>query len=475
MTSIMLNHDQEQAFEGLQDFISRSTVDTFILKGYAGTGKTFLMQYLAKWLKSTDQDFKLLASTGRAAAVLRGKTGFEAKTVHGVVYKFNRVNGDYDDIPDDAPIDKFGQMTLQFVLKPPEPKPTVYIVDEASMLSSEITDKGNFAVFGSGMVLLDFFEHIGKNKVIFVGDPCQLPPVVQVFSPALEHDWLKEHERMPVEFTLNKIERTRADNDLLKLAHKIRDFSLIQHTTKYPKLPAKGLEMVITYKTEVELQIAYQKCVNENGSLNTLAIAQSNKKVREINDETRFTKYNERQRPIEVGETLLVTQNNFAIPVTNGDFVVVTELGETKQKGDLIFQKVKIKTLITEQEYEILLSLNILYDSTNGNFTKDQNKFLMVEFSKKMRNDGNKPNDDEYKKEMMEDPFLNCLKANYGYAVTCHKSQGGEWDDVFLFLGKSMYGMGLDNMFKWWYTAITRAKKHIHLTNDWWISNFNPE
>ncbi len=92
MTSIMLNHDQEQAFEGLQDFISRSTVDTFILKGYAGTGKTFLMQYLAKWLKNTDQDFKLLASTGRAAAVLRGKTGFEAKTVHGVVYKFNRVN-----------------------------------------------------------------------------------------------------------------------------------------------------------------------------------------------------------------------------------------------------------------------------------------------------------------------------------------------------------------------------------------------
>jgi hypothetical protein len=94
----------------------------------------------------------------------------------------------------------------------------------------------------------------------------------------------------------------------------------------------------------------------------------------------------------------------------------------------------------------------------------------MVEFSKKMRKEGNKPNDDEYKKEMMEDPYLNCLKATYGYGVTCHKSQGGEWNDIFLFLDKSMYGMKRVNMFKWWYTAITRAKKQVHLLDDWWVS-----
>ncbi len=156
--TIKLNSDQEEAFVALKLFISHLSSDTFVLKGYAGTGKTFLMQYLAIWLKSTDQDFKLLASTGRAASVLRGKTGFEAKTVHGLVYKFSNVDGDYESIPDDAPIDRFGQMTLQFTLKPPEEKPTIYIVDEASMLSSEVGDN-DFAVFGSGMLLLDFFEH----------------------------------------------------------------------------------------------------------------------------------------------------------------------------------------------------------------------------------------------------------------------------------------------------------------------------
>ena len=154
-TSSKLNSDQNNAFEAIKLFIKHKTSDTFILKGYAGTGKTFLMQYLATWLNDNNQDFKLLASTGRAASVLRGKTGFEVKTMHGVVYKFNSVKGDYENIPDDAPIDMFGQMTLQFTLKTPEPKQIVYIVDEASMLSSEIAEKGNFAVFGSGMLLID--------------------------------------------------------------------------------------------------------------------------------------------------------------------------------------------------------------------------------------------------------------------------------------------------------------------------------
>lgn len=470
-----LNSDQKEAFEGIKAFLQHPTSDTFVLKGYAGTGKTFLMQYLAKWLKATDQDFKLLASTGRAASVLRGKTGFEAKTVHGIVYKFSKVDGDYDHIPDDAPIDKFGQMTLQFTLKPPDPKPTIYIVDEASMLSSEIPETNNFAVFGSGMLLLDFFEFSSKNKIIFVGDPCQLPPVGQSFSPALDIPWLIEHGRKPIEFTLQKIERTRADNDLLKLAHKIRDYTDLINPPKYPKIPAKGLNMVITYKNEEELLESYRKCVSENGSLNALAIARTNKMVRSINDETRFSMYGEQQRDIEVGETLLVTQNNFAIPVTNGDFVIVTELGEIKQKDRLTFRKVRIKTLLSDQEYDILLSLNILYESENGNFTKEQNKFLMVDFSKRMRNDGNKPNDEDYMKEMMSDPYLNCLKASYGYGVTCHKSQGGEWGDVFLFLEGGMYGMKKQELFRWWYTAITRAKKHVHLHDKWWITYFNED
>jgi hypothetical protein len=468
----ILNSDQQQAFDGILEFLSHPTADTFVLKGYAGTGKTFLMQYLARWLKANEREFKLLASTGRAASVLRGKTGFEAKTVHGIVYKFSKVDGDYEHLSYDAPVDKFGQMTLQFALKPPETIPTIYIVDEASMLSSEIPKDNSFAVFGSGMLLLDFFEHTNNNKIIFVGDPCQLPPVGQSFSPALDIDWLTEHDRKPVEFTLNKIERTREDNDILKLAHKLRDLAGFLHTEKWMKLPAKGLSKVKIYNSNEELIKEYLANFKKDEVNNSLLIARSNKKVREINEATRFEIIGETGKLLQLGEVLLVTQNNFAVPLTNGDFTIVTFLGEIETKGDLHFQNIKVKTLISDEEYSILLSLNILYDSTNGAFTKDQNKFLMVDFSKKMRQLGHKPNDNDYKREMMEDPYLNCLKASYGYAVTCHKSQGGEWDDVYILLDKGMSNIPSNEPYRWWYTAITRAKKHIHLVNNWWLTDF---
>src|SRR5438045_1867013 len=136
MTSkINLNEEQKEAFKAIRKFIEHPAADIFVLKGYAGTGKTFLMQHLAMWLKENDHKFSMLASTGRAATVLRGKTGFEASTVHGELYRFNKVDGDEEDIPDDAPIDKYGQMTLQFGLRPPDEVKKVYIIDEASMLS----------------------------------------------------------------------------------------------------------------------------------------------------------------------------------------------------------------------------------------------------------------------------------------------------------------------------------------------------
>lgn len=470
---VKLNSDQNEAFEAMKLFIAHPTSDTFVLKGYAGTGKTFLMQHLAQWLKGADKDFKLLASTGRAASVLRGKTGFEAKTVHGTVYKFSKVNGDDDQIPDDAPIDRYGQMTLQFTIKPPEPKRTIYIVDEASMLSSEIPDKSSFASFGSGMLLLDFFEYTNKNKIIFVGDPCQLPPVGQSFSPALDVEWLEEHNRKAVEFTLSKIERTRSDNDILKLAHKVRDNTFIIHTTNYPKLPAAGLDQVTIHETEAEMLSHYLSEFRKGDANNNLVIAKCNLKVREINEKTRIKVVGETGTLLQEGETLLVTQNNFAVPLTNGDFVTVTSLGEQEEKGNLFFQNVKVRTLISDTEYEILLSLNILYDSANGNFTKEQNKYLMVEFSKRMKKRGYGANSEEYKKEMMEDPYLNCLRATYGYAVTCHKSQGGEWEDVYLILNPQMYRKGKnEELHKWWYTAVTRAKNRIHLVRGWWLSEF---
>ena len=468
---LKLNSDQEEAFESIKTIMQHPTANTFVLNGYAGTGKTFLMQYLATWLNEIDSEFKLLASTGRAAAVLRGKTGFEAKTVHGELYHFSKVNGDDDNIPDDAPVDRFGQMTLQFTLRIPDDKVRIFIVDEASMLSSEFMDNTSFATFGSGMLLTDFFEYAGRNKIIFVGDPCQLPPVGQNFSPALDLDWLKENKRLAVSYTLQKIERTNSDNDILKLAHRIRDLSQEAQTEKFSRLPARKLDNVILAESEDSLLNKYIVQYKETGINSALAIARSNKMVHKINREVRLNLHGEIDLPLQIGEVLLVTQNNYAAPLTNGDFVTITEIGEVYNKANLHFQKVKVKTVLSEKEYELLLSLDILYGDSS-NFTREQSKNLMVDFSRRVRSEKIKANSDKYKKAMMEDEYLNCLKATYGYAVTCHKSQGGEWDNIYLFLDKGMYAMKYEELHRWWYTAITRTRNRIYSTNEWWVSDY---
>lgn len=464
-----LNEDQKTAFKAIQRFIDHPAADTFVLMGYAGTGKTYLMQHLAKWLKDNDHQFSMLASTGRAATVLRGKTGFEATTVHGELYRFNKVDGDEEDIPDDAPIDKYGQMTLQFSLRPPDEGKMVYIIDEASMLSSELSLNTDTVAFGSGYLLNDFFDAVNRNKIIFVGDPGQLPPVGQKFSPALDMEWLSDQSRTAVSITLEKIERHNADNDILVLASMIRSTANPDYPfTKYPKIPASNLNNVTIHTSTDALFSNYLEKFKDVGTNGVLAVARSNRMVSFINRAIRRDLYGQLDMPIQEGEVLMVVQNNYSVPLTNGDFVIVTTLGEIRLQSNLRFQSIRVKAILSDNEYEILLALDVL-TSKEVNFTREQSRELMVDFSRRMKKKGIKPNSLRYKEAMMSDPYLNCLKAKYGYAVTCHKAQGGEWDEVYLFLEKSMYGMPKEELFRWWYTAVTRAKKQLHLANEWWV------
>lgn len=465
----ILNSDQQTAFEELQKFLEHPIADTFVLKGYAGTGKTFLMQYLGKWLEETNQTFCLLASTGRAATVLQGKTGFDAKTVHSELYNFSKVEGIDEEILADRPRgSEWGQMSLQFTTRAPDENQTIYIVDEASMLSGEQSADSMFANFGSGILLDDLFEVAGKNKIIFVGDPCQLPPVKQAVSPALDVDWLTEHHRAPVSFTLQKIERTGPDNGILVLAGAIRQMVNDNIEERFPRLPAADLANVKLYPSDKDLFHEYVAQYKSKGVNGALAIARSNKTVQNINRAMRRELYGSADLPLQLKDVLLVTQNNYSVPLTNGDFVIVTNIGETKTRVGIEFQEVTVKAVLTDTEYTLLLSLDALH-SVKGGLTEDQSKELMIDFSSRMKIKDIKPNSPEYRKAMMEDPYLSCLKATYGYAVTCHKAQGGEWDNVFLFLDKSMYGMPRQELFRWWYTAVTRARRQLNLVNDWWI------
>jgi ATP-dependent exoDNAse (exonuclease V) alpha subunit len=464
-----LNKEQTQAFKAIKAFMEHQAANTFVLKGYAGTGKTFLMQHLGKWLEEQELNFKMLAATGRAASVLRGKTGFDTKTVHSEIYNFSKVEGLESAPAKDGGTDKGGQMSMQFLLRVPDEDKILYIVDEASMMSGEQSGgDDHFANFGSGILLDDLFEVAGKNKIIFVGDPCQLPPVGQKVSPALDMDWLAKKDRIAVSFTLQKIERTDAGNDVLKLASAVRTMGGQYTANRFIKLPAAGLNNVKLHDSLQSMFRVYSDRYRKTGPNQTLAIARSNKLVQNINKAMRRDLHGSQHIPLKVGDVLLVTQNNYKIPLTNGDFVTVVNLGTISKRMELSFQKIRVKALASDIEYDTMLSLDALHDEKGG-LNAEQQKTLMIDFNARMNIKDIKFNSAEYKKHWKEDEYLNCIRASYGYAVTCHKGQGGEWTDVFLFLDKSMYGMDPDELCKWWYTAITRAKTELNLVKDWWV------
>lgn len=470
--NLNLNADQKAAFTAIKKFLAHPSINVFVLKGYAGTGKTYLMQALAKKLTEDKEEFCLLASTGRAATVLKGKTGFSARTVHSELYTFMGVNG-LDDNPSGAVASNSGQLSMQFNTRTTDNKKRLYIVDESSMLSGEFQESDSLpATFGSGVLLDDLFEVAGNNKIIFVGDPCQLPPIGQPFSPALDKNWLEGQNKVAVSVTLSKIERTDSSNDILTLAGHIRNMHDSGIFELYPKLAASNLNNVKLHASDEEQLDRYFKKYRDTGPVETLAIARTNIRVYEINRFMRNKLLGDANIELQTGEVLLVTQNNHKVPLTNGDFVTVISLGETTWRGTLKFQTITVRTFLSDTEFKMQLSVNAL-KSINGSLTKEQTKELMTDFHNRMREQGLSSKSEEYREAMLQDDYYNCLKATYGYAVTCHKAQGGEWNNVYLFLDNNKNGMFMmqpATLCKWWYTAVTRARKELNLVQHWWVT-----
>jgi hypothetical protein len=210
------------------------------------------------------------------------------------------------------------------------------------------------------LFLKDLFKVIGKNKIIFVGDPCQLPPVGQSFSPALNVQWLNENDKVALSVKLEKIERTNATNDILKLATAIRQMYDGGVFELYPKLPAANLDDVKLHASDHELFRLYLEKFRPIGSIETLAIARTNKMVQHINKAVRRELFGSKDTPLQLKEILLVCQNNRKVPLTNGDFVKVCELGAMTYRSGMNFQKVKVKAMSSDTEYDLLLSLDAM-------------------------------------------------------------------------------------------------------------------
>ena len=477
-----LTNGQHELLKNLNEFLEGKT-SCFLLKGYAGTGKTFMMKGLTDFLKSTNRHFVLAAPTGRAAKVISQRTKSEAYTIHKTIYS-NK------DIKEFKTENTDGTETFKFyynIKNNEDPVNTVYIIDEASMLS-DMYSEGEFFRFGSGFLLKDLFNYINfdnndyKKKVIFIGDNAQLPPVNMNFSPALNEQYLREKYQVSVSsYELTEVVRQQKDSGILHNATKIRAslksnvFNQIDIETHFSDTkPIQHQDLLKTY-----LQACGNKIDDE-----TIIIAYSNSSVKEYNDFVR-SHFFPNQNTITNGDKVILVSNNYNYPIEllNGDFGIVQEvspINETRnitlkrknEAGNVIeikvplhFRNVIIQFKDTDDKpYNIECKIieNILY-SKERDLSSDELKALYVDF--KIRHPNLKAGTKEFKDALRSDKYFNALRIKFGYAVTCHKAQGGEWKRAFVNCKTSM-GYLNASYFRWLYTALTRAKEVLYTLDE---------
>ncbi len=503
-----LTGEQQELVSRLLEFVE-SDKKVFIIRGYAGTGKTSIMHGLVKYFGEKRRPFVLMASTGRAAKVMAEKARFSAGTVHGTIYALHIAELLRKNQPDDP------GFRISFKLKMPNLNPNVlYFVDESSMLSNHLQGGGNIA-FGTGRLLDDFFQYTGEAKVIFIGDPAQLPPVNSKFSAALNKEYLRETFNFKVdEFELKKVMRYPENSGIY---YNTRQLRKIISSGYFPQLSIKahGFKDIQVYYHENDLVKKYYETIQSLGIDSAIYITLSNKLAATVNRKMRYYLWGEKNTDLlKPGEALMVVRNNYLYGLSNGDLVIVDSVEkETIKKAGLEFKYIQVRMNDPDPEKgqvlkRVLINTNLLsLDSRDLSAEQDmellKNYFARMrsialeiyeilaavadpdtrreELSKKTRQKGiwldvEKWLEGEPGKKalirsvaydnMQTDPYLNALRIKYGYAVTCHKAQGSEWQHVFIHLEKSMFYLDKENQHRWAYTALSRAEKKLHILNN---------
>jgi predicted AAA+ superfamily ATPase len=468
MPTIRLTPHQQSTFSRLKAFVGGSQHQVFLLKGYAGTGKTTLVSFLLEYLQAAEPELTpvLMASTGRAAKVLSRKTGVEATTVHSHIYQFEGVD-DGGAAADEDYSEKIGQLSLSFGLRKADTEEKnrfLYIIDEASMLSHLVSSGDHAARFGSGSMLADFFHFVGQHKVLFIGDPVQLPPPIgkEPFSSALDAAFLRQEYLLAVtEAELRDVIRQRADNPVLALATDLRGYVDREETERdwqpIMKDPAYGFFTPYTQQLMADRYLAATK----NDFSAALIITHSNKQTHYLNGIVRAKRYPpEKLHRLQRNELLQVVQNNHLVPLANGDQVLVRDARPLGKSAGFFFLTIKAEDINTGQIHEVSLLYDFLFDP-RANFDAEDFRKLLIDFDKRARKRGLRRKTEAYLDAMREDKYLNALRAKFGYAVTCHKAQGGEWDTVFLNLSETINMLAPESRYRWLYTAVTRASEAL--------------
>ncbi|MFY7811148.1 MAG: ATP-dependent DNA helicase [Flavobacterium sp.] len=434
-------------FKNINQFLLNTyNNEIFLLKGYAGTGKTSVVNALVKSLPLINFKIILLAPTGRAAKVLSQYTQNNAFTIHKKIYFTDTISG------------KFNQSLQQN-----KHINTLFVVDEASMLSNE-------SQFQQNSLLEDVIHYVysGKNcKLLLIGDDAQLPPVFLTYSPALNKDYLKTEFFLDVlEVVFNQVMRQSLESGilynatLLRLAIQENNFSDFSFITKnYPDI----IYLSDGYDIENAIQDSYQN----NGIEETTIIVRSNKRANLYNQQIR-NRILGRESDLSSGDLLMVIKNNYfwlgaddqASFIANGDILEVQKVYKVIELYGFTFAKVKVNMLDypNQNPFDTVLILDaIAIESASLSQEQLQNLFVAISEDYQEEKNTFKRN-----KKVKENEFYNALQVKFSYCITCHKSQGGQWNTVFVEKPYLPDGISIDYL-KWLYTACSRAKEKLYL------------
>jgi hypothetical protein len=460
-----LTSQQQQVLNSIKEFLNND-VSVFILKGYAGTGKTTMISYIIEEVEKHEKAPLLMAPTGRAARVLSSKTKREANTIHRCIYELDTIET------------KEGSDDIRYIfpLKDVEDaaKDHICIVDESSMIGTREVQNELFE-FGTGSLLNDLLTFVAPHrggKVIFIGDPMQLPPVGDNVSNALDEQFFKDNKIKVVVGELTEVVRQNEDSAILGNAMKVR--TLLESPQRNNLVFDRKENEVIDiegYNMPKQLLNIYPK--PEIGQ--SVIITFSNRQARDYNYIIREILY-PGEKQIVIGDILQVVSNNYGLDVMNGDFVKITDIsGETEYQSAPVYVTVERKRVrqnitLAFRNVRIMLDdgrektckiIESMLDDADANLTFIQIQALYINFC--MRHQGLKRNSQEFKELLKHDPYYNALRVKYGYAITGHKSQGGEWHTVFVdYTGRT----GLTNdCLRWTYTVTTRASHILYGCN----------
>ena len=448
--------EQAQVLEALADFLtSRRSQELFLLKGYAGTGKTSLVGALVKTLDGLQQKVVLLAPTGRAAKVLSRYAGHPAYTIHKKIYRQRTFSNALDNF---SLSDNLHQHTL-------------FLVDEASMIANEaLTGAG----FGTGCLLDDLVHYVYSGegcRLLLVGDTAQLPPVGAEESPALSVPMLEGYGLHVREVCLTRVVRQMEDSGILFNATRLRSYLADETFFGFPQFRLNGFADIRRMPGD-ELIEALTSSYDRVGMDETMVICRSNKRANLYNIGIRNTILF-REEELSSGDWLLIAKNNYYWTegckevefIANGDIAVVKRVRRTREMYGSRFADV----LMSFPDYDGWeLEATVLLDTLHSDYpalSKAENDRL---FNAVMEDYADLPRKGDRMKKIKSDAYYNALQVKYAYAVTCHKAQGGQWKHIYLDQGFLTEDMITPDYYRWLYTAFTRATEQLYLVN--WTS-----